>query len=152
MHVHTHTRVHTVGERETSTHIEMHAPSLTLSPNHSPTQATAVIRELESARATARGPDAPEDKMIIIAMTADVLKSTVEKCFKTGVDDYFPKPIRKQEFYRVLAAWAEVAKNFNPRLRCGWGGVVYTRVLLARRNQSARTHTHTHTRTHTHTY
>jgi CheY-like chemotaxis protein len=52
-----------------------------------------------------------ERKHIIIAMTADVLTQTVERCVQSGMDDYFPKPIRKQEFYKVVSAWAEHAQQ-----------------------------------------
>jgi CheY-like chemotaxis protein len=42
----------------------------------------------------------------IIAMTAHALRGDRERCLERGMDDYLAKPIRADEFDRVLAQWA----------------------------------------------
>jgi len=50
-------------------------------------EATQKIREYESKESGGHTP--------IIALTADVLSGTHERCLQCGMDDYLPKPIRK---------------------------------------------------------
>jgi signal transduction histidine kinase/CheY-like chemotaxis protein len=38
----------------------------------------------------------------IIAMTANVLIEDRQKCFEAGMDEFIPKPIHKEEIYRIL--------------------------------------------------
>jgi CheY-like chemotaxis protein/HPt (histidine-containing phosphotransfer) domain-containing protein len=56
-------------------------------------EATAAIRERE------RGTGA---RLPIIAMTARAMKGDRERCLEAGMDDYIPKPIRRDELYQVL--------------------------------------------------
>ena len=57
--------------------------------------ATAEIRSLEGARR--RTP--------IIAMTAHSMKGDRERCLEAGMDDYLAKPMRGEDFERVLDRW-----------------------------------------------
>lgn len=41
----------------------------------------------------------------IIAMTADAMTGTRERCLQTGMDDYISKPINQDEFFEVLGQW-----------------------------------------------
>ena len=48
----------------------------------------------------------------IIAMTADAMMGTKERCLKTGMDDYISKPVRLDVLMRILEKWAvEVVKK-----------------------------------------
>lgn len=52
--------------------------------------ATRQIRQLEAAAGAAKG-------IPIIAMTASLLKSEIEKCYQAGMDAYIPKPYQMDE-------------------------------------------------------
>ncbi len=41
----------------------------------------------------------------IIALTANVLTSEKEKCFESGMNDFVPKPITKEDFAPILNEW-----------------------------------------------
>ncbi|MBI1327879.1 MAG: response regulator [Alphaproteobacteria bacterium] len=41
----------------------------------------------------------------IIAMTADAMVGTRERCLKSGMDDYLSKPISQDEFLNILSQW-----------------------------------------------
>jgi signal transduction histidine kinase/HPt (histidine-containing phosphotransfer) domain-containing protein len=43
----------------------------------------------------------------IVAMTADVMSGTREKCVKAGMDDYISKPVDKVKLVSLLSRWIE---------------------------------------------
>ena len=45
----------------------------------------------------------------ILAMTADVIHATLEKCLKIGMDGYVSKPFQEKSLYEA------VAKFFEPK-------------------------------------
>ena len=45
------------------------------------------------------------DSIPIIAMTANAMKGDREMCIKAGMDDYIPKPIRREVVFDVIEKW-----------------------------------------------
>jgi CheY-like chemotaxis protein len=66
-------------------------------------EATAKIREKELELET-RNPQ-PESRIPIIAMTAAAMKGDREKCLDAGMDDYIPKPIKRQLVFEIIEKW-----------------------------------------------
>ena len=64
-------------------------------------EATRQIRRSKCAGARA----------IIIAMTADVLQGSREKCIQAGMDDYIGKPFKQAELREVLTKWTGVLRG-----------------------------------------
>ena len=77
-----------------------HAYDLVLMDCHMPLMsgfdATKEIRLLESAKAA---------HIPIIAMTADAMAGSRERCIKAGMDDYISKPINGDELRHVISRW-----------------------------------------------
>jgi len=61
-------------------------------------EATGAIRKIEAER----GGHIP-----IIAMTANAMKGDREKCLDSGMDDYIAKPVRSEQLYKMLEAYAD---------------------------------------------
>ncbi len=47
----------------------------------------------------------PEDRPVIIAMTANAMQGDREDCIAVGMDDYVPKPVRIEDFQAVIERW-----------------------------------------------
>ncbi|MFK7840213.1 MAG: ATP-binding protein [Bdellovibrionales bacterium] len=63
--------------------------------------ATQKIREYEADQAI-------EEPIKIIALTADAMQGTEQKCLDAGMDSYVAKPIRKAAFIEKLRDWFDV--------------------------------------------
>ena len=46
------------------------------------------------------------DQPIIIALTANVIEGTQQKCFEAGMDDYISKPIKIDELMALIVKWS----------------------------------------------
>jgi signal transduction histidine kinase/DNA-binding response OmpR family regulator len=66
-------------------------------PNMSGFEATAIIRAQSSGVLNHNVP--------IIAMTANAMKEDRDKCLEAGMDDYVPKPVKKEVLGAVLEKW-----------------------------------------------
>lgn len=64
-------------------------------------EATRRIREIEAERRMQRTP--------IIAATAHVLEEDRDRCRLAGMNDFLPKPIRKQQLDELLGKWVDDA-------------------------------------------
>lgn len=73
-------------------------------PELSGYECTTEIRKLENSRKT--GAHVP-----IVAITADAMIGTREKCLAAGMDDYISKPIDKQKFKDILSRWFILGAN-----------------------------------------
>jgi CheY-like chemotaxis protein len=67
-----------------------------------------VLDGFETARRIRSG-EAANCRCPIIAMTADVLAETRERCFAAGMDDYLAKPFRSDELATILERWVVAA-------------------------------------------
>ncbi|XP_073282465.1 histidine kinase 4-like [Primulina huaijiensis] len=75
-------------------------------------EATRLIREMESkANMHMNGGCTTEGKtewhMPILAMTADVIHATLDKCLKCGMDGYVSKPFQEKALYQAVANFFE---------------------------------------------
>ncbi|MFW2367015.1 MAG: response regulator [Desulforhopalus sp.] len=63
-------------------------------------QATGAIRRLEEERGE-------DERIPIVALTANALSGDREKCLSAGMDDYLSKPFKQGDILKVLEAWSE---------------------------------------------
>ena len=66
-------------------------------------EATKLIRKNESGKT----------HTIIIAMTANAMKSDYQNCIKSGMDDYISKPFRTDDLLKIIAKWLK--KKYNTK-------------------------------------
>jgi CheY-like chemotaxis protein len=49
--------------------------------------------------------EAPDHRPVIIALTANALEGDRERCLDAGMDDYLPKPVRREDLVAKLLEW-----------------------------------------------
>lgn len=57
-------------------------------------------RQIRAGRAGERNQNIP-----VVAITADVMPRNRQQCLDAGMNDYFPKPIRKAMLTKILEKW-----------------------------------------------
>lgn len=69
--------------------------------------------ELDGYEATRqiRQKEAGKKHLAIVAMTANVMKSDIERCLNSGMDDYISKPFKANELLETAAKW--LTKEFS---------------------------------------
>lgn len=72
-------------------------------------EATRVIRDLQSM---ARNHTIP-----ILALTASVIRSDLDKCRAAGMNDYVPKPFRTSELIAAIAKAAGREIKFTSKMK-----------------------------------
>ncbi|XP_051144770.1 histidine kinase 4 [Andrographis paniculata] len=89
-------------------------------------EATRLIREMESKANAAMNGHAVADGLMkkgkgkgkwhipILAMTADVIHATLDKCLKCGMDGYVSKPFQEQSLYHAVAKFFESSPDSEP--------------------------------------
>jgi PAS domain S-box-containing protein len=61
-----------------------------------------------------RSEENEDTRTLIIAVTADALKGTAQKCFDAGMDDYLTKPIELHELRALLTKWSALGAAAQP--------------------------------------
>jgi signal transduction histidine kinase/DNA-binding response OmpR family regulator len=82
-------------------------------------KATKLIRTVEGAVLNdARREQSPNcnpqptiKRIPIIAMTANAMDGDRDKCLTSGMDDYIPKPIKREVVFKVIEKWVNVLKG-----------------------------------------
>ena len=67
-------------------------------------KATETIREIESKLEIKR--------TVIIALTANIAQEDRDKCLANNMDDFLPKPVRKNDLQETINKWLKY-KNIN---------------------------------------
>ena len=70
-------------------------------PNMDGMEATKEIRHFETQHATAE----TIKPIPIVALTANAMKGDREKYLKAGMDDYVPKPFKREDLQRIIEKW-----------------------------------------------
>jgi len=61
--------------------------------------------QLDGMKATRAIREKGFDTIPIVAMTANAMKGDREKCLEAGMDDYIPKPVKRELVFEMLEKW-----------------------------------------------
>lgn len=70
-------------------------------------KATQIIRSVFSE---------PKKNTPIIAMTASAIRSDLEACLKTGMNDYIPKPFKAEELFSKILKWVHLEDDWKQQV------------------------------------
>lgn len=73
--------------------------------------ANVKVKSLDSSKLT--GESRRNWHTPILAMTADVIQATHEKCVRCGMDGYVSKPFDEEQLYKAVAAYFESEAEDN---------------------------------------
>ena len=74
-------------------------------------QQMPVMDGLQATRTIRSSSAVSNNKITIVAMTANALKGDRERCLDAGMDDYISKPIDPDNFQRILQKWLHTESN-----------------------------------------
>ena len=63
--------------------------------------------DLNAEQSEIRNPQSKITRIPIIAMTANTMEGDREKCLEAGMDDYIPKPIRREVVFDMVEKWVK---------------------------------------------
>jgi DNA-binding NarL/FixJ family response regulator len=77
-------------------------------------ETTRVIRDRQ-----ARSTEFPcyNPHMVVVAMTASAMQGDRENCLAAGMDDYIAKPVRPEDFRRIVEKWGAPPAHHSRRCR-----------------------------------
>jgi len=61
--------------------------------------------QMDGMKATKAIRDKGFETVPIVAMTAHAMKGDREKCLEAGMDDYIPKPVKRELVFEMLEKW-----------------------------------------------
>jgi CheY-like chemotaxis protein len=61
--------------------------------------------QMDGMKATKALRDKGFNTVPIVAMTAHAMKGDRERCLEAGMDDYIPKPVKREFVFEVLEKW-----------------------------------------------
>jgi len=67
--------------------------------------------ETRNSESTTRNPESETRHIPIVAMTANAMKGDDERCLEAGMDDYIPKPIKREIVFEILEKWVFKGKR-----------------------------------------
>ena len=63
------------------------------------------MSEEETGKLDKTKSSAKSNHIIIIAMTANAFKEDRKRCIESGMDDYMPKPIKREIVFGMIDRW-----------------------------------------------
>ncbi|MBK7568320.1 MAG: response regulator [Bacteroidetes bacterium] len=72
-----------------------------------------VMDGYEAAKTIRKLSNIPKSKTPIVAMTASVIKSEVDKCYESGMDDFISKPFEPEDLRQKILKYATTKNTLN---------------------------------------
>ena len=72
-----------------------------------------VMDGYEAAKTIRKLADILKSKTPIVAMTASVIKSEVDKCYESGMDDFISKPFEPEDLRQKILKYATTKNTLN---------------------------------------